>query len=47
MKTETVFHRCDEHAKLRAEMRLRKQAAMLGFQIILQNPKRVVDTLVP
>ena len=25
MKTETVFHRCDEHAKLRAEMRLRKQ----------------------
>jgi len=32
--TETVFHRCDEHARRRAEMRLRKQAALLGFQII-------------
>jgi hypothetical protein len=32
--TETVFHRSDEHARRRAEMRLRKQAALLGFQII-------------
>jgi transposase len=32
--TETVFHRCDEYAKLRAEIRLPKQAALLGFQII-------------
>jgi transposase len=31
---ETVFHRSDEHARRRAEMRLRKQAALLGFQII-------------
>jgi hypothetical protein len=27
---ETVFHRCDEQAQRRAEMRLRKQAAQLG-----------------
>jgi hypothetical protein len=32
--TETVFHRSDEHARRRAEMRLRKHAALLGFQII-------------
>lgn len=32
--TETVFHRCDEHLRRRAEMRLRKQAALLGFQIV-------------
>jgi transposase len=31
---ETVFHRSDEHARRRAEMRLRKQPALLGFQII-------------
>jgi hypothetical protein len=31
---ETVFHRCDEHAQRRAEMRLRKQAARLGFQLL-------------
>ena len=30
--TETVFHRCDEQAQQRAEMRLRKQATRLGFQ---------------
>jgi transposase len=31
---ETVFHQSDEHARRRAEMRLRKHAALLGFQII-------------
>jgi len=31
---ETVFHRCDEQAQRRAEMRLRKQAARLGFQLL-------------
>ena len=31
---ETVFHRCDEQAQQRAEMRLRKQAAQLGFQLL-------------
>ena len=31
---ETVFHRCDEEAHRRAEMRLRKQAAQLGFQLL-------------
>jgi transposase len=33
--TETVFHKCDEQARRRAEKRLRKQAALLGFHIIL------------
>jgi len=28
--TESVFHHCDEQARQRAEMRLRKQAARLG-----------------
>ncbi len=31
---ETVFHHCDEQAQQRAEMRLRKQAAQLGFQLL-------------
>ena len=31
---ESVFHRCDEQAQRRAEMRLRKQAARLGFQLL-------------
>ena len=31
---ETVFHKSDEHARRRAEMRLRKQAALLGFQVV-------------
>jgi hypothetical protein len=31
---ETVLHRCDEQAQQRAEMRLRKQAAQLGFQLL-------------
>jgi hypothetical protein len=31
---ETVFHRCDEQAQRRAEIRLRKQAAHLGFQLL-------------
>src|SRR5258706_10541977 len=35
---ESVFHRCDEEAIKRAQYRLRKQAAQLGFQVIpLQN----------
>jgi hypothetical protein len=32
--TETFFHRCDEQAHQRAEMRLRKQATRLGFQLL-------------
>ena len=32
--TETIFHACDEQARERAEIRLRKQAARLGFQIL-------------
>jgi len=32
--SETIFHRCDEQAQQRAEMRLRKQAARLGFQLL-------------
>ena len=31
---ETVFHRCDEEAPRRAQFRLRRQAAQLGFQVI-------------
>jgi transposase len=31
---ETVFHRCDEEVLRRAQFRLRRQAAQLGFQII-------------
>jgi hypothetical protein len=31
---ESVFHRCDEEAIKRAQYRLRKQAAQLGFQVI-------------
>ena len=35
---ETVFHRCDEEALKRAQFRLRRQAAQLGFLVIpLQN----------
>jgi transposase len=32
--TETVFHLYDEQAHQRAETRLRKQAARLGFQLL-------------
>ena len=35
--SETIFHQCDEQAQLRAEARLRKHAAQLGFQVILIN----------
>ncbi len=31
---ETVFHRCEQEALRRAELRLRKYAAQLGFQLI-------------
>jgi hypothetical protein len=31
---ETVFHHCDEQAQQRAEMRLHKHAAQLGFQLL-------------
>jgi hypothetical protein len=31
---ETIFHRYDEQAQQRAEMRLRKHAAQLGFQLL-------------
>jgi transposase len=32
--TESIFHLCDEQAQFRAETRLRKQAALLGFQVV-------------
>jgi transposase len=32
--TESIFHLCDEQAQFRAEKRLRKQAALLGFQVV-------------
>jgi hypothetical protein len=32
--SETIFHRCDEQAQLRAEARLRKHAAQLGFHLV-------------
>jgi transposase len=35
---ETVFHKRDEPARRRADMRLRKHAALLGFQILPINP---------
>ncbi len=35
--TETLFHQYDAQAQQRAERRLRKQAASLGFQIIPNN----------
>jgi transposase len=31
---ETVFHECDERARQRAENRLRKKAAEMGFQLV-------------
>jgi transposase len=31
---ESIFHECDEQARQRAENRLRKKAAELGFQLI-------------
>jgi transposase len=31
---ETIFHECDDQARQRAEGRLRRQAASLGFQVI-------------
>jgi hypothetical protein len=35
---ESVFHRCDEEALRRAQFRLRRQAAQLGFQLTpIQN----------
>jgi hypothetical protein len=35
---ENVFHRCDEEALKRAQFRLQRQAAQLGFQLVpLQN----------
>ena len=43
--TETVFHRCDEQEQQRAEMRLRKHAAQLGFQLLPISTK--LSNLVP
>ena len=31
---EGVFHKCEEESTRRAEARLRKQAAQLGFQVL-------------
>jgi RNA binding exosome subunit len=44
--TETLFHQLDEQAQQRAELRLRKQAAQLGFQLI-PNPNQPVEGVVP
>jgi len=44
--TETLFHQLDEQAQQRAELRLRKQAAQLGFQLI-PNPNQGVEGVVP
>jgi hypothetical protein len=36
---EGVFHKCEEETLRRAELRLRKQAAQLGFQVMpVANP---------
>jgi transposase len=32
--SETVFHKCDEQARQRAENRLRRKAAEIGFQLV-------------
>src|ERR1700733_4321786 len=32
--TESIFRLCDEQAQFQAEKRLRKQAALLGFQVV-------------
>jgi len=45
--SETVFHQCDEQALLRAEARLRKHAAQLGFQVIPINVTSEAYWLVP
>jgi transposase len=42
--TESIFHLCDEQAQFRAEKRLRKQAALLGFQVV---PIPALPGLVP
>jgi hypothetical protein len=31
---ESVFQQCDQEAQKRAEIRLRKHAAQLGFQVV-------------
>jgi hypothetical protein len=31
---QSIFHLCDEQAQFRGETRLRKQAALLGFQVL-------------
>jgi len=45
--TETVFHRCDEQENQRAEMRLRKHAAQLGFQLLPSQQVQQLRKLVP
>jgi transposase len=42
--TESIFHLCDEQAQFQAEKRLRKQAALLGFQVV---PIPALPGLVP
>src|ERR1700693_276858 len=37
---ESVFHHCDEQARQRAALRLRKQAARLGFQLLSHPSNR-------
>jgi transposase len=36
--SETIFHNCDEYTRRRAEKRLRKHAALFGYQLIPINP---------
>jgi hypothetical protein len=38
---ETVFHRCDEEALRRAQFRLHRQAAQLGFQVVSHRARDV------
>jgi transposase len=44
--TESLFHRLDEHAQQRAELRLRRQASQLGFQLI-PSPNPGLEGVVP
>jgi hypothetical protein len=45
--SETIFHRCDEQAQLRAEVRLRKHAAQLGFVLVPIAAQSGAQWLVP
>ncbi|MFL6446370.1 MAG: hypothetical protein ACJ746_01545, partial [Bryobacteraceae bacterium] len=40
--SEGVFHKCEEETLKRAELRLRKHAAQLGFQIVPGRERVIV-----